>query len=923
MSESRAATPVEAASGHLLASKLFVPRPQPGYVPRDRLADRLDEGLERGVVLVCAAAGSGKTGVVAEWSRRRDRRVAWVSLDPDDNDAARFWRHVVAALGRLRPGLAERVEPLLAPPAPVAFDGLVTAVANELAAQPDDVVLVVDDYHVIAAEPVHASVAFLLEHLPPQLRVVLTSRSDPPLGVARLRARGRLAELRAADLRFTEDEATALLSQAAGQDLPAGAVAALVARTEGWATGLQLAGLSLRGETDVAGFVARFDGSHRYVLDYLSEEVLAQQPEQVTQFLLATSVLRRLSGPLCDAVTGRRDSQAVLEGIEDAGLFLAPLDDVRGWWAYHGLFADVLRARLQRQQPGRAPRLHRAAAAWFDEHGYADDAVHHALAARDHGWAARLVERHADALLLRSRGATVQRWLAALPAEVLAARPRALLADARLALLGGRSHRAREALDAAERALAADRSGEPYEPAVAGGASLVANVPATIALDRAYLALLDGDVATATASLSRAGDAIGDDEWMLRSHADGYLALADLLAGRLDAAEQRLTATIATWRSAAEASLAVRGCHHLGQVRRAQGRLDAAVDAYRQALDIAAPAGRPPLPAAGLAHVGLAEVAYERDDLDAALAHLDAGLGLCRQLAYTQPLATGLATLAAVRQARGEADGAAAALAHAERVPRDAAVTSVLDPVPARRARLLLARGDVAAAARWVTQQGLAVDDAPRYPREAELLVAARVLLAQERPREALALAERLLGVAAAQQRLGSVIEVGAVRALALAASGADAAAVAALSETLALACPRGYVRVFADEGAPMAALLGRVLAAQGGSGPAGAIGFDCLARLQRAFAAAAPSPRSTATSEAATAAGLVEPLTPREHEVLALLAEGRTNAEVAGALFVTLDTVKKHVSHVLDKLGAGNRTEAVARARGLGLLDR
>ena len=428
----------------LLATKLHVPGPRPGLVPRPRLADRLDEGLGRGLVLVCAPAGSGKTALLADWARCGPRPAAWLSLDAGDNDPARFWRHAVAALDRVCPGIAERVGPLLGPPPPPSFEGLVTALINELAAQPGagEVALVLDDYHLIGSQQVHASVEFLLEHRPPGLRLVLASRSDPPLALARRRARGQLAEVRAADLRFTIGEAAALLQQvvaAPDMALPDAAVAALAARTEGWAAGLQLAALSLRGQADVTGFVAAFTGSHRYVLDFLAEEVLEGQSEQVRAFLLETSVLERLSGPLCDAVTGRTGSQALLEQVERAGLFLVPLDEVRGWWRYHHLFADLLRARLQDEQPGRVAPLHRNAAAWSEEHGLADEAIRHAVAAGEMTWAARLIERHFDAVYyLRGEAETIQRWLSALPADLVRSRPRLLLAQALMAAASGR-----------------------------------------------------------------------------------------------------------------------------------------------------------------------------------------------------------------------------------------------------------------------------------------------------------------------------------------------------------------------------------------------------------------------------------------------------------------------------------------------------
>ena len=444
---SAAAPPGLAAAGQdvLLATKLHVPRPRPEFVPRPRLADRLEEGLARGLVLVCAPAGFGKTALLADWARRGGRPVAWLSLDAADNDPARFWRHAVAAVGQACPGIGELPGPQPGPLAPSSSDGLVTAMINELAAAQaaeDEVVLVLDDYHMIDSQPVHGSLLFLAENLPPGLRLVLASRSDPPLPLARLRARGQLAELRAAELRFTAEEAAALLREAIGADLPGAAVAALAARTEGWAAGLQLAALSLRGQADAAGFVAAFSGSHRYVLDYLTGEVLERQDDQVREFLLETAVLERLSGPLCDAVTGGAESQAMLEQVERAGLFLLPLDEVRGWWRYHHLFADLLRARLQQERPGRLLALHRAAAAWHEERGLADDALRHALAAGDPAWAARLIERYFDATFLQGQRVTIQRWLAALPACLVRSRPRLGLAQMWMALVGGQTEAA-------------------------------------------------------------------------------------------------------------------------------------------------------------------------------------------------------------------------------------------------------------------------------------------------------------------------------------------------------------------------------------------------------------------------------------------------------------------------------------------------
>ena len=913
----RPAAPAKAAlSGPdvLLVTKLHVPRPRPGFVPRPRLAQALDEGLAKGRVLVCAPAGSGKTALLADWARGGGRPVAWLGLDGGDSDPARFWRYAVAALDGVRPGLAGRV----GPPLPRSSEGLVTALVNELADPgPDEVLLVLDDYHLVDSGPVHESVAFLLENLPPGLRVVVSSRADPPLPLARLRARGQLAELRAADLRFTGEEAAALLGEAAGPGLPGPAVAALVARTEGWAAGLQLAGLSLRGHTDAAGFAAAFSGSHRFVLDYLADEVLASQTGQVRAFLLETSVLERLSAELCDAVTGRAGSQAMLQDIERAGLFLVPLDEVRGWWRYHHLFADLLRARLRAEQPSRVQALHRAAARWCEEHNLADDAVRHALEAGDAAWAARLVERHVEEVLGRSEGVTLRRWLSALPTESLRDRPRLYLAQAYGAVMGFQLEALESLLDDAERAFASGGD-EPYGNPDRRTTSVLANVPAAIALLRAMLARLRGDGALAAGYNEQALALLGADDWLMRSFVRWNQAVADWQGGRLESAERGLVEVLAERRASDEffaGFLAMRACYDLGEVQRAQGNLDAAQATYRQALEVAGESSQ--AAHTGMAHVGLAQVRYERNELTAALDHANRGIELCRQLAYTSPLATGLAVLARVRQAHGDAAGALEAMGEAGQAGLSPQVIALLSPV---RARLLLTQGDVTAAAQWAKTAGLRPDDEPDYPREPAYLVLARILLAQNNPGPALTLLQRLLAAATSQGRTGSIVEVQALRALALAACGDRTGALGALTEAVTLAGRHGYVRVIADEGAPMHALLAQLSAPQPGQQhEARRVDPGHLAALLRACGQADGAP-SRGQAAAATP-GLAEPLTDRELEVLRLLAAGRSNQRIAHDLVVALDTVKKHVSHILGKLSAANRTEAVARARQLGLI--
>jgi LuxR family transcriptional regulator, maltose regulon positive regulatory protein len=909
----RARPPDAGEPAALLATKLHLPSLRPGFLPRARLGDRVTSGLAGPLTLVCAPAGFGKTALLADWARGGQRPVAWLSLDAGDNDPARFWRHVAAALGRLRPEVGEQVAALLDPP-PRSYQAVVTALVNQLAAAPEPVVLVLDDYHLIEAAPVHESIGLLLRHPPSQLRLVIASRSDPPLALARLRAGGQLTELRERDLRFTQRETALLLRETMGLELPGASEAALAARTEGWVAGLQLAALSLRGHADPAGFVASFTGSHRHVLDFLTEEVLARQPDHLVRFLLETSVLERVSGPLGDAVTGRDASQQLLEQLERASLFLHPLDEVRGWWRYHQLFADLLRARLGQQQPERVPRLHRAAAAWHEEHGLIDEAIGHALATGDAAWAAGLVERNVQALFERGEGMTLQRWLAALPAELVRSRPRLCLAQAVIALLGGRLDDAEALLIQAERAV--DAAGRP-EPPAAGPPIGLANVPGMLAMLRAELAHRRGDADRTIRLAGRGLSVTHEDDRYLRYLLRWNLAMGTLLQGRVGAADAALRELAADpWATGRRRYFAVRAHYLLAHLRRVQGRLGAAVASCQQAMELASEAGSRPAVMVGVAHLGLAEVLRERGELEAALRHATEAVRLCRQLAVGQWLGAALAVLAWVREAHGDHAGAVEAIGEAEQaVPSRPEAADLVFPVAVQRARLLLAHGEVALAARWVSERGLGADDEPTYAREREYLVLARVLLARDAPVRALGLLRRLHDLAVAQQRTGSLIEIRALQALALAAAGEEGGALEALTGALTLAAPEGHVRVFVDEGAPMAALLARVAADVGV--PPGYLG-----RLRAAFGRAGTHRAPPGGRAAAVAApGLVAPLTDRELEVLGLLATGTTNREIADDLVVTVETVKKHVSHILDKLSAANRTQAVARARALRLL--
>ncbi|HEX8134590.1 MAG TPA: helix-turn-helix transcriptional regulator, partial [Actinomycetes bacterium] len=851
---------------------------------RPRLVDRLAQAHEGELILVCAPAGFGKTSLLADWARRDSRPVAWLSLDDADNDPARFWRHAAAALDQVRPGVAQQVAGLLGGGLqPVSVEVAVTALVYELAGVAEVVVLMLDDYHLIQAAAVHQSLRFLLEHLPAQLRLVVASRADPPLPLARLRARGQLVELREHDLRFTPAEAAELLRAAVGPELREAAVAALADRSEGWVAGLQLAALSLQGRGDIAAFVEGFSGSHRYVLDYLTEEVLARQPEELVGFLLETSVLERLSGPLCDAVTGGRDGQALLEQVERTNLFLQPLDEERRWWRYHQLFADLLRARLHQQRPERVPELHRAAAAWFEAHGLAEEAVRHALAAGEAAWVARLVERHFPGLLWVSEDTTLRRWLAELPASVVR-EPWLCVALASRAAMGGRLAEAERLLAAAERAPAG--AAGPQGPPAGTPVRLAEDLPSVIAMYRANFARICGDAGPATRFAHRAQAELAGDDPLTRAVVEWNLAQADLLGGRLEGVEHALRRVMAAYRAAGVPLPAAAVCYDLAQVQHALGRLGAAITTCREALELAA-AVDPDLSPAGAAHARLAELLHERDELDAALDHATRGVELCRQHGFAWPLAVALTALAWIRQAQGDPAGARAAMAEAERALPDPRLVDLFNPAPAQAARLALAQGRVEDAARFVRDRGLGPEDEPGYPREREYLVLARVLLAQQAPQQALRLLERLHALAEAQQRTGSVIQVCALQAPALDAGGDRAGAVGVLTEALALGAPEGYLRVFVDEGPPMAALLRELLAGrrQQQVALADTVPREYLARLAEAFEQAGLPIRPPVGRGGVVVAGLVEPLTARELEVLQLLAAGAPNRAIAERL--------------------------------------
>jgi LuxR family maltose regulon positive regulatory protein len=904
-------------AGPLLETKLHVPRWRRSLVARPRLSERLSRGAESALTLVSAPAGFGKTTLLAEWlaaAAAGGRSVAWLSLDQRDNNPALFWEYLVAALNTAVPGAGAGVLSVLQPPQPPNEAGLV-ALINDLDAISDDVVLVLDDYHVIDARDVQDAMAFLLEHLPPQIHLVIASRTDPPLRLARLRGRGELAEIRAADLRFTPGEAAAYLNEVMGLVLTAADVAALEGRTEGWIAALQLAALSMQGREDTAAFIDGFAGDDRYIVDFLAEEVLQRQPGHVQQFLLQTSILDRLSGPLCDAVTGQDGGKAKLAALERGNLFLVPLDDRRQWYRYHQLFADVLQARLRDEQPDDVPGLHRRASGWLEQNGEPSEAIRHALAAGDFGRAADLVELAIPAMLRSRQEAAVLGWLELLPEEVVRVRPVLSVGYAGALLAGGEFEGVEARLRDAEGWLGRPTgirqgSQDPAAEMVVVDDAGFRRLPAEIELYRAAQALVRGDGPGTVRHARQALELSPADDHLGRASAAALMGLASWASGDLEAGHSGYAECMAGLRRAGHIADTFGCAIALADIRRTQGRLGEAMRTYEQALQRATQQGGPVLRGTADMYVGMSEIHRERDELPAATQQLLRSQELGEHIGLPQNRYRWRVAMARIRQAEGDLSGALDLLNEAERVYVGDFFPNAR-PVPALKARVRIAQGNLGEALGWARERGLSVDDDLSYLREFEHITLARVLLARytaeraERPAQELTrLLERLLRAAEEGQRTGSVIEILVLQALAHQARDDIPAALASLRRAVTLAEPEGYVRIFADEGPPMASLL-RAAAKQG-------IARDYVRRL---LAAVNKAGDGTPASQ-----GLTEPLSERELDVLRLLGTDLGGPDIARELIVSLNTVRTHTRNIYAKLGVNNRRAAVRRARELDL---
>ena len=905
----------------LLATKLHIPPVRPNLVTRQRLIESLNEGTRGKLTLISAQAGFGKTTLLSEWSFQSQLPVVWISLDEGDNDLARFLAYFVAALENLQAGISENVLEPLRSPHPPRIESVLTTLINEVAEIPNDFTLVLDDYHLIEAQPVHDALTFLLDHLPPQMHLVIASRTDPPLSLVRLLARAHLAKLSVADLRFTPEEVADFLSRVMGLALSAEDIAVLGERTEGWIAGLQLAALSMQGREDIPGFIAAFTGSHRYILDYLIEEVLRKQPESVQGFLLRTAVLERLSGPLCDTITGRNDGQAMLEKLERANLFLISLDDERRWFRYHHLFSEFLIKTLHQTQPELVPELHRGACDWFEGEGLTAEAVSHALAAGDSERAANLVESVARTTLRRGELSKLRRWLEELSEDLVCTRPRLCLFYAWCFLATGQLDDVEPYLSKAERELDA-RSDARISASKEGLSELNENsreILAEATTIRAAVAGLRGEASRAIDLARRATDLLTEGNQFLRCIITASQGFAHRASGDVVAASQAFAECAAISRSVGATYVTLLAFKNLAELQMVQGHLQAAADVCQQALDLVAERGRR-LPAASAAHVGMGELLREWNQLDAATRHLEEGIELGEKGGNVDVVIDGHVVLARTRFALGDEAGATGMLQGAKRLAQQHDMNASVAVVEAWQARLWVWQGNRWAATHWLEEHGLSIEDELGYPREFEHITLVRVLIALDRYDEAVELLERLSRAAEAGGRMGRMAEILAFKALALRAQNNSSEALTALRRALTLAEPEGYVRTFADEGVPMAALLKQLLKTKGTQPPSAghAVSPEYASKLLAALGQGATP--STGASALGTMGPLVELLSEREREVLRLLASGISNREIAAELFVSLDTVKSHLKHIYGKLGVRGRAQAVARARELDL---
>jgi LuxR family maltose regulon positive regulatory protein len=898
----------------LVSTKLRPSQVRPKLVARPRLIARLERDAGRKLTLISAPAGFGKTTLLLKWLREREGSngsVAWLSLDEGDNDPIRFLSYLVAALQTIEEEIGEGILSSLPSPQP-PIEALVTTLVNEIAELPGELILVLDDYHRIDSEPLHGIVTFLLEHLPENAHLVISSRIDPPLALSRLRVRNQMTKLGALDLSFTSEEAATFLNGVMGLNVSAEDVAALEERTEGWIAGLQLAALSMWDRKDIPGFVRAFSGSHRDVLDYLAEEVLERQPGRVRAFLLQTSIADHLTGALCDALTGHSDGQAMLERLEHDNLFVVALDEQRHWYRYHHLFADFLRIRLERESPECVAELHSRTAAWYEANGLTSEAIGHALAAEDHEWAADLVEQEVGETWARGAVMTLLGWLEELPESSKRRRPRLLLEHATALMVVGQLVATEPLLQEAERAAGGTGDGSFEDPVDKNEANARYLLGYAAAI-RAWRTVRLGDPQGAIELARQALALLPEHDTRLRNIAAFTLAGAYRDAGELAEASAVFAEISELGLSAGHDYMALGAMGHQARLQMARGRLRDADGILQRAIQLAAERGGASLHATGEVHVAIGELLYERSELDSAAHRLKEGVDLARLIIRLDTLVEGYIAISRVKRAEGDTKSALEAAREADRLAQRSGVSEEAVKTAIWKSRLHLTVGDLATAAFEQARASRVSGGVPPSARETERIGLARILVARGENSEALRFLPQLREAAEAAGRKGDAIMLLALEALALRAKDEKERGVNTLAQALALAEPEGYIRTFADEGPPMSALLSEVLESQ----QRGRLAPDVPAYYLRKLLAAIERDGSGYAAPQGTV--LPEPLS--EREVLSLLAAGRSNREIAQELFVAQSTVKTHVKNIHRKLDTHNRTQALSRARDLNLI--
>ncbi len=897
----------------LIRTKLRPPFTRPELVLRPRLQRQIRQGLRGPLTLIAAPAGFGKTTLIASSVADCECLIAWLSLDKDDNREGRFLTYVIAALQAVESGIGNEAASFIAASPHVHAEAVVTSLANDLDAFSGEIALVLDDYHVISSQAVHAAVALLLEYCPAIFHLVIVSRSDPPLPLGRLRARGQMVELRAADLSFTESEAAQFLNDVMGLQLDVSSIAMLEARTEGWIAGLQMAALSMRNRDDIRGFIEDFSGTNRHILDYLLEEVLSREPEEVQAFLLQTAILNRLAGPLCDAVTGAADSQEMLESLERRNLFVVPLDDERTWYRYHHLFADLLHARLYRLGPDVVRRLQSRAAEWCAHNGQIVEAVDYALAAQDFERAAGLLELYWADATGQGEIDAVWNWLSALPKDAIRNSAPLSVTYCWLLWLQGKTGAIEPHLVDAERAV---------HNAIAPGADdeAWAGLHAELAALRSIVARYNNDFSAAITLAEQAlhlipNKAPSQASAQLRGLI--YMALASACdgAGDLEKAAGAYVEAIRCNRIGANAAGVTGTAYRLVGSLRLLGRLQAADAVCREALAYIQAQGMSRLPATGILHVAMSEVLVERNELEAAEAHLLLGIDLGKGSGRLDAAKNAAYALSRLRQAQQDTGGALSAIQEAE-----AALGA--QPYPLAKAellsfktRILIRQGRLNEATQCAEEAVRLVGEDRGQTGQIAALAFSRALAARSSPDKAVGHLTSALVHAERDGRWGVAIELLILRALALAARGDTRKALVDLEHAFTLAETEGFIRFFLDEGPPMQMLIAQWLA-HAGANPL----RDFAGRLVAQFRAEPPL-MTAAQDNTSLGNELVEPLSQRELEVLHIMALGKTNEEIAGQLVIARGTVKAHTASIYRKLDVANRTEAVARARQLGIL--